>query len=357
MPMKTERWTVKAAKKWVKNSPWLVGCNFTPRTAINQLEMWQADTFDEKTIDQELGWARSLGFNSVRVFLHDLLWEQDSKGFLKRIDKFLNIAKKHGIGAMIVFFDSCWHPFPHAGKQRDPEPGVHNSFWLQSPGLHVLRDPAAFDRLEAYVSGVVSHFAEDPRVQVWDIWNEPDNPNTMNHGPRDLGHRKVDVVAPLMTRAFNWARAAKPSQPLTTGIWAGDWHSDDTLRQFERLQIELSDVVSFHCYDPAHVLRVKIEQLRKYERPLFCTEYMARGVGSTFEGSLPVLCEYDVGAYNWGFVQGKTQTHLPWDSWQNPYKGEPPLWFHEIFRPDGTPYRKDEVDLIRSVTGTKSPQK
>lgn len=353
MPSKhaPSRWTPRASLAWQKEHPWLVGCNYMPQNAINQLEMWQVETFDEKMIDTELGWAKSLGFNSVRVFLHDLLWHQDAKGFLKRIDRFLSIAKKRGIGAMIVFFDSCWHPFPHPGKQRDPEPGVHNSYWLQSPGLTVLRDPAAFDRLEDYVTGVVKHFADDPRVQVWDIWNEPDNPNHASRGTRDLGHRKADIVAPLMSRAFDWARAGKPSQPLTTGIWLGDWRSDDSLRMFEKLQIDLSDVVSFHCYGHPDDLETRINQLRRFGRPLLCTEYMARGPGSTFEGSLPLLKEHHVGAYNWGFVQGKSQTYFPWDSWQHPYPPEPALWFHDIFRSDGTPYRQDEVDFIRSVTG------
>src|SRR6187455_2063217 len=85
------RWTIEQANAWYAKQPWLVGCNYSPRTAINQLEMWQAETWDPQTIDQELGWAHDLGFTSVRVFLHDLVWKNDRQGLLRRMDKFLDL--------------------------------------------------------------------------------------------------------------------------------------------------------------------------------------------------------------------------------------------------------------------------
>src|SRR5687767_2190334 len=134
----TERWTPQQANEWYAKQPWFVGANYGPATAINQLEMWQADTFDLATIDRELSWAKGLGFNSMRVFLHHLLWEQDPKGFLKRLDQYLEVSDKHGIGTMFVLFDSVWDPEPKLGKQREPQKGLHNSGWLQSPGKHDL---------------------------------------------------------------------------------------------------------------------------------------------------------------------------------------------------------------------------
>jgi hypothetical protein len=345
-----KRWNETKANAWYDKLPWLVGCNYTPRNAGNQLDMWQAETFSPDLIDEELGWAESIGFNSLRVFLHDLLWQTDRKGFVSRIEQFLDIADRHGIGIMFVFFDSCWHPFPCCGPQPQPMPGVHNSCWLQSPGVGVLREPETFGKLEGYVSDIVRHFRGDSRVQVWDIWNEPDNPNAASRGPQDLGHAKADIVAPLMERAFEWARSAKPAQPLTSGIWLGDWSSEYRLRQIERLQVELSDVVSFHNYGPPEDMEQRIRQLKRYNRPLLCTEYMSRGSGSTFAGCLPILKKHKVAAYNWGFVAGKTQTHYPWDSWQRPYTSEPDPWFHEIFREDGTPYRDEETKLIAKLT-------
>ncbi|MGB9471361.1 MAG: hypothetical protein WBQ59_18585, partial [Candidatus Acidiferrum sp.] len=165
------RWTEQRANDWYAQEPWLVGSNYIPATAINELEMWQADTFDPQRIDLELGWAESIGLNTMRVFLHDLLWQQDAPGFQKRIDTFLTIANKHHIRILFVLFDSCWDPYPQLGKQRDPRPGVHNSGWVQSPGAAALKDPAQVPRLAAYVKGVVRAFANDPRILGWDVWN------------------------------------------------------------------------------------------------------------------------------------------------------------------------------------------
>ena len=144
-----QKWSEQKANEWYQKQPWLVGSNYAPASAINQLEMWQADTFDPKRIDLELGWAQALGMNTMRVFLHDLLWQQDPEGFKRRLDTFLRIAEKHRIRTMLVLFDSVWDPNPKLGKQRAPRPGVHNSGWLQSPGAKAIQDPAEHARLEA----------------------------------------------------------------------------------------------------------------------------------------------------------------------------------------------------------------
>ena len=345
------RWTEQQAKTWYARQGWLVGANYNPANAINQLEMWQADTFDPATIDKELGWAESLGMNTMRVFLHDLLWQQDAKGFQKRLDQFLRICAKHKIKPMLVLFDSVWDPNPQPGKQRAPKPGVHNSGWVQGPGAAALQDAAHYPRLEAYVKGVVGAFANDNRILAWDVWNEPDNTNGSSYGKLEPPN-KLALVETLLPKVFAWARVAKPTQPLTAGVWKGDWSSDAKLTAIEKLMLAGSDVISFHSYDDAAKFEQRIQSLQRYNRPILCTEYMARGNKSTFEGSLPVAKKYNVAAINWGFVMGKTQTHLPWDSWQKPYVDrEPAIWFHEIFRPDGSPYRAEEVELIRKLTG------
>src|SRR5271170_7195392 len=110
------QWSPQQANAWYARQPWLVGSNFIPSTAINELEMWQADTFDLPTIDRELTWAEGLGFNSVRVFLHNIPWDQGPEAFLNRIDSFLGAAAKHHVGVTFVLFDSCWDPYPRPGK-------------------------------------------------------------------------------------------------------------------------------------------------------------------------------------------------------------------------------------------------
>lgn len=326
----SERWSADRAHAWYAKLPWLVGCNFTPSTAINQLEMWQADTFDPETIDRELGWAADIRMNTVRVYLHDLVWKEDAKGLKERIDQFLSIADSHGIRMMPVIFDAVWDPNPKSGKQREPKPGVHNSGWMQSPAADVLKDPSQWDYLEAYVKDVISTFSNDPRVLIWDLYNEPGN----------SGHGTVSL--PLLEKVFSWAREVDPSQPLTAGIWNYD------LNELNEYQLAHSDVISFHNYLSPKSLEEEVGQLEKHGRPLICTEYMARTRDSWFETSLLIFKEHNIGAYNWGLVMGKIQTHYPWKSPEG--ASEPALWFHDIFRPDGTPFCQREVDFIRLIT-------
>lgn len=347
------RWSHEQAAAWHATQPWLVGCNYIPSTAINQLEMFQADTFDPETIDREIALAQGLGFNAVRVFLHHLLWVQDREGFLRRCDEFLSIADRRGIGVMFVLFDSCWHPQPQLGRQPEPLPFTHNSGWVQSPGAEALKDPSARGRLREYVLGVVGRFADDPRVVVWDVWNEPDN---LDGGavkrPGLEPKNKVALVNALLPEAFAWAREAKPTQPLTSAVWR-DSDNVTKLDDCKRIQIAHSDVVSFHSYGDAASLGRCIENLSAYGRPLLCTEFMARPNKSTFEPHLELMKEHKVAAYCWGFINGKSQTIYPWDSWKKAYTAPPPIWFHDVLQPDGTPFSHDEVAFIRRVTGAE----
>jgi hypothetical protein len=344
-----EIWTKEEANAWYAKQPWLVGCNFIPSTAINELEMFQAETFDTATINRELGWAASIGMNTVRVYLHDLLWQQDAEGFAKRLDEFLAIAKRHNIKPILVLFDSCWDPFPKLGKQRDPKPFVHNSGWVQSPGYEALKDSTQYPRLEAYVKGVVSKFANDERILAWDVWNEPDNTNNSAYGKVELPN-KDKYVLPLLQKTFEWARSANASQPLTSGVWKGNWAARDSLQPIEKVQLDQSDIVTFHNYENGEEFEKRIKWLQPLGRPIICTEYMARGNNSFFETSLPIAKKYKVGAINWGLVDGKSQTKYAWDSWKKKYTSDPKLWFHEIFHTDGKPYKQDEVELIRKLT-------
>jgi hypothetical protein len=346
-----EQWTKQKAAEWYAKQPWLVGANYIPSTAINQLEMWQAETYDPETIDRELGWAEDLGFNTMRVFLHDIPFRNDQEAFLKRIDHFLGLCEKHKIRPMLVLFDAVWDPYPRPGPQREPKPGVHNSGWVQSPGRAILENRHRHDELKGYVLGVIGRFRDDPRVLAWDIFNEPDNPNASSYG-KDEFPDKPRRALELLRDAYDWARSVNPTQPITSGVWQGeDWSDPAKMTPMWRFQLEASDIITYHDYNPLPQHKKRVEALKKYGRPILCTEYMARPRGSTFDPILGYLKEENIGAYNWGFVDGKSQTIYPWETWQQPATGEPDPWFHDIFRRDGTPYRKQEVDYIRRLTG------
>ena len=327
------RWSEEKTRAWYEEQPWLVGCNFIPSNAINQLEMWQAATFSPELIDKELGLAESLGFNAVRVYLHHLAWQEDEPGFKQRMKDYLAIAEQHRIKTLFVFFDDVWNDTYQAGKQPAPKPGTHNSGWVQDPGKMIHEDSAkVYPVLEAYVKDILSSFQADERVLAWDLYNEPGN---SGHGNQSL---------PLLKSVFAWGRAINPSQPLTVGVWKLE------LEELNAYQLAHSDVISYHNYGDKADHQQWIKDLQKYRRPMLCTEYMARSRKSTFEQILPLLKQDSIAAFNWGLVSGKTNTIYAWDT---PIKdgSEPKIWFHDIFRGDGSAYLEEEVAFIQEVMG------
>ncbi|WP_304224382.1 DUF2147 domain-containing protein [Gracilinema caldarium] len=331
-------WPTKRAQAWYAAHPWPVGCNYIPSNAINQLEMWQRDTFTPELIAKELDLAQSLGFNTLRVYLHDILWRHDRESFINRIKRFLDLAASRGLSVMFILFDDCWNDRAHPGRQPKPRKGVHNSGWVRSPTSRFINDEKAWPLLEDYVSGIISEFQFDERVYAWDLYNEIGN--SVGFLPNSTR---------LLGLTFRWARQMNPSQPVTAGIWKGSsW-----FRGLNEFLIRNSDIITFHDYSPLDTLRSKIEALSAYGKPLVCTEYMARTQNSRFETHLPLFREWGVGAMSWGLVSGKTQTIYPWGS--RPGSEEPEVWFHDIFRPDGTPWSEQEVRAIRSITGLVAP--
>lgn len=326
-----ERWTPQQGEQWAQSNGWLRGCNFIPSTAVNQLEMWQAETFDTVTINRELGWAQNIGMNCMRVFLHHLAWQEDKSGFKHRMNQYLAIANRHGIKTIFVFFDDCWNPNYHAGKQPDPKPGVHNSGWVRDPGDLLYRDSTLTDTLKVYVQDILTTFKNDKRVVMWDLYNEPGN---SNYGNKSMS---------LLKKVFIWAWKIRPSQPVTSGVWNAG------LSDLNQFQLGNSDVITYHNYEGPVQHQAAIDTLKRYGRPLVCTEYMARRNNSLFSNIMPMLKREHVGAINWGLVAGKTNTKYAWDD-PIPDGSEPALWFHDIFRPDGTPYKQEEVNVIKSLT-------
>ena len=350
-----ERWTEEQAWTYMRANPWPVGSNFLPVDAINELEMFQRETYNPAEIDKEFGWAESAGMNTMRIFLHDLLWQQDAAGFKQRLDNLLSIAARHHIRPVLVLFDSCWDPDPKLGPQHPPIPGIHNSGWVQSPGI-ALADSANKPRFEAYVKGIVGAFANDDRILAWDVWNEPDNSGGGKY-PNNLKD-KTQVMNALLPQVFAWARSQGPKQPLTSGVWTHDsWDDSANWSATEKIQLSESDIISFHDYSWPEKFESRVAGLEKLHRPLLCTEYMARGAGSTIDTILPIAAAHHVGMINWGLVQGKMQTNLPWDSWQVPYVGrEPTVWFHDLFYPDGHPYREREIEILRDTARKMNPK-
>ena len=346
-------WAAADARAWADALPVLVGCNYTPAYAQNQIAFWAAETFDPQAIDRELAAAERIGMNALRVYLHDQAWRADPEGFLGRLDLFLALAAGRGHRVLLVLFDDCWHE-PVPGPQAAPVPGVHNSRWARSPGRARLLDRSGWGELQDYVRALAARFGEDERVLAWDVYNEPCNvvmPLQLSDArradvlnPAHPERPQMDAALNLMEAAFGWLRAAETRQPLTAAVY----QESEALGVDARL-VPLCDVIGFHHYGGQADLRTRIAALSAHGRPLMCTEFMARPQGCTFETHLPVLAEARIPAFCWGLVDGAIQTKFAWTDEAADPPAEPDPWFHDVLRADLSPYDPAEAALIRET--------
>lgn len=336
-PEAADRWTPEQAAAWYAKQPWPCGFNYIPANAISYTEMWMPDSFDAALIDRELALAQDVGFNCLRVVLPFVVWEHDPAAFKKRLAEFLRVCDRRGLKVMFTLFDDCAFGNdprlvnPWYGKQPEVLPGWYANGWTPSPGHAMVRDPKTWPRLEQYVRDVIAAFKDDPRVWVWDLYNEPTNGG--------LGHASL----PLVRQVFAWARAVGPSQPLTVGQWNGDAALNAIIHAN-------SDIVTFHEYGGAGAVSARITELKKHGRPIINTEWLNRNTGSIVKTCLPVFRKENAGCMHWGLVNGKTQTHLGWGA--RPGMAPPKQWQHDLYHGDHRPYDNEELILFRETIGT-----
>lgn len=329
------KWPKTRAQEWYAKLPWLCGVNYVPSYAVNTVEFWQEQTFDAQTIGRELKIAADTGFNSVRVFVQYEVWANEVEGLISRLERFLSMAAGNGLSVMPVLFDDCAFNKgnPRMGKQDDPVPGRMMTSWTASPGHARVTDLSVWPRLEAYVKELIGSFRKDARIVLWDLYNEPGN--------EGMGEKSL----PLLAECFKWARAAKPSQPVTSGLW----RYDDAMKNLNAVKLKQSDVITFHTYSALADSENIISRLEQENRPVICTEWMSRWLNSRMETHLPMFRERGVGCYSWGLVNGRTQTQFGWDTL--PKEARKNEWFHDLYYGDGRPYEPEEIELIRKVTG------
>ncbi len=331
------RWDTLRIWNWYDSLGTVKGVNYIPRTAVNSVEMWMEDTFDSDTIDEELGWARDIGYTSIRVQLQFTVWKDDPDGFLKRMDKLLEIASSHGLRVVPVLFDDlnlAGQP-PRIGAQPGPVPGQYNARWVPSPASATVKDRTQWPVLEKYVKAVMGSFKRDKRVLYWDLYNTAGNSGLW------------EETLPLLDQTFNWARAIDPSQPLAVAAWK-EFGSAMAARKLER-----SDLVTFQSFDSAEGVEARLLLLQRYKRPIICSDWLMRQTGNDFENVLPMFATYRVGWFNRGLVAGKTQMQVQ----QAQYRSEtdPDLWQQDVLREDGSPYDEKELELIQGFRYLDAP--
>ena len=327
------RWTEDQANEWYSSQPWPCGFNYVPANAISYTEMWMPYCFDTAFIAKELVLAEDIGFNCLRVVLPFVVWEHDPDAFKARLTEFLEVCDNHGLKVMFTLFDDCAFGSdertknPSYGKQPEVLEGWYANGWTASPGHDMVLDPTAYPRLEKYVKDIIFTFKDDERVWVWDLYNEPTNGGLEN------------ASLPLVKKVFEWAREVDPSQPLTIA----QWNRNGELNEIVHAK---NDITTFHSYGNVNTVSEIIEQLESLGRPIINTEWLCRHRGSVVSTCLPLFREKNVGCMHWGLVNGKTQTDLHW-GWR-PDMGEPEVWQHDLFYPDHSPYRKEEIELFKT---------
>ncbi|MEO5592298.1 MAG: cellulase family glycosylhydrolase [Chitinophagaceae bacterium] len=327
----TQRWSEKRAQDWYNKQPWYCGFNYIPAYAINYTAMWDKTTFDGAAIDKELTLAEASGMNVLRAVLQFAVYDDDPEYFLRTLDTFVSICDRHKIKFMPSLFDDCVFGLevdPKVGKQPAPLKGWYAWAWSPSPGHSLVIDERQHPRIEKYVKAVIGQFKNDPRILLWDLYNEPTNGG--------MG----SATFPLLKKVITWARTIDPSQPLSIDIWNNDKRLND-------IAIPASDVITFHNYSNKEGLEKQINDLKQYNRPLICTEWMNRPNGSLIATNLPVFHDEKVGCMLWGFVNGKTQTDLPWG--HRPGDPIPAIWQHDLYHPDFSPYQPEEINTIKKL--------
>ncbi|GMN89594.1 cellulase family glycosylhydrolase [Francisella sciaenopsi] len=354
------KWSEKKANDWFNQFPWLIGFNYLPRTAVNWTEMWQKETFDLQTIEQELCWAAKYGYNTLRTNLPFIVWQDDRNGLIERINQFLNIASKNKILVMLCPFDDCGFSGeePYFGKQKDPIPGLHNSQAAASPGRKTVMDKSKWTELEKYIKDIISNFKSDERIFIWDLYNEPGNTMVFTlEGDKPVSSDLENFSLELMKLTFKWAREINPIQPLTVGGWhvpvlENAEYNDILVHPIDIKAMELSDVISFHAYCVMDRMEMVLDIVKKYNRPMFCTEWLARHVKSCFETHLPFFRKNKIVPYQWGLVEGKTQTTYPWPIVVKNDPNYRRMPFHDVLDKNGEPFFSSEMDLISLLKNT-----
>ncbi len=335
------QWTPEQAREWWADKEWPVGCCFVPSYAVNQFEMWQDETFNIPVLDKEFGICEELGFNLVRIYLHEKLWWADAEGFKNKINKVLDLCASHGLKVTFTFCTNGGKE-QELGPQPEPRQGIHGGGqWCCSPSTEMMNNPELWPRFKEYLQDILRTYKDDDRILYWCLQNEPEN------------IKKDRDPLEWMKALYEWAWEVRPSQPLSSPVWQRPgFHGTATKLDQIVVALGYSDIITFHCYYGPDELETFIKMLSRFRRPMVCQEYMGRTLGSTFEFCMPILKREKVGALNWGLVEGKCKYRYPWG--HKPEQGEPEIWFHSIFWEDYTPWRESEVLFIKNETADKS---
>jgi len=356
-----KQWTKEQAWEWYNRQPWIRGFNGYPANCRSRVEMWQAynhrEVFDQ--IEREFALAKSIGYNAVRAIIQFEVWFYEHDSFMSNLEEYFALADKYSIKVMLTLGNdcvspkSCWEPIKfgpqrvdwgyHSGIASGPHNGRHTD-----PGYMLLDDAEYEPHYYRMVDELAAKYAKDPRLQIWDVWNEPGH---SRRGTLSLRH---------MEKFFEIIRSHDPIQPLTADAHNFNTPDFSPIEYIQLRAMELSDVISFHCYNPLPKQVLLIDRLKQWGRPLINNEWLHRIKGCNVQDIFPLFYLERIGSYNWGLIAGASQTYEPWGQYFNAEfmarkkaEGEKldlTKWQHDLFRMNGHPYDAEEIEIIKRFT-------
>lgn len=348
-----EKWTKERAWEWYNKQPWIRGFCYYPSCCLNMIEMWQEYNWDKvkATMEKEMAIAKEWGFNAVRILtLFDLYLDQP-EAHLNHLEEFIQICDKNQIKVMVCIGNDCLvsksnYKKPSYGEQ-EYDLGYHSGkaisphIVMNEPGYALADEPEYFDLYLEYVEAIISKYAKDERVLLWDIYNEPGN------------SRRGMMSYKVMEESFKIARKYDTIQPCAACCWSYN-EKDEPYKEIELKALEMSDVILYHGYMNYKKHKRTVKFLKKtYERPLFNTEWLHRIWHNDVEHFFPYFRKNKIAAFNWGFVRGKSQTNEPWEWLFNEYHlghgkdWDFTKWQHDLIRSNLEPYDFKEYEIIK----------
>lgn len=352
-----QKWTEEKIWNWYNSKSWIRGCNYISSDCANRIDQWQSYQCEERfeTEERELELAQSIGFNSIRVIVEYDVWKKEHDEFMNNLERHISIANNHGMTVMIVLSNECCVPKDayketvlgpqhydlgyHGGRKISPHQSGASTY-------SIIDEPEIAEHYLEMVKEIISKYKSDERVIAWNLMNEP-------------GNRREDKSLGFLKRLFEVAREIDPIQPLAADVWGDVDEKGYPLRNIERVALENSDFVSFHCYGDFCRMVKKVTALKKMGRPLICTEWLCRIRNNYVHDNFPYFFSEKIGCYNWGLVASyKTQYFEPynriWDELDNPEVDTSNLnvtaWMHDLFRPSHHPYDPKEIAIIKEFT-------
>ena len=354
-------WTKEKAWAWQDAQPWYRGCNYMPVSAANRVDQWQSYGSEERfaEVEREFALAKEIGFNAMRLIIEwqgFAVWLQEPDAFRANFERYLALMEKYGLKAFVVLGNDCSRPkfmwtMPKLGEQ-EYDVGYHGGRrktqhgGFSEPGYLIVDEPEYREKFFAFCRELVTKYAHDGRVVMWELWNEP--------GAGNRGMMSAQILKDLF--ALCWE--IDPDQPLSANLWSrstGLVLQGKDPHPVEKLAMDLSDVITYHGYvDIERQVRLCDELAKRWGRPLYNTEWLLRIEGCDFPDNYAFMARRKIGALNWGFVNGKYQTHEPYEPcWRTKFeyggRGDPTKWMHDLFRISHHPYDPYEIAVARNV--------